>query len=305
VTAPLATVLVRTKDEAAALPRTLELLNAQTLAPRTEIVVVDSGSSDGTVAIARSGGARVVEMPAAEFTYGRSLNMGCAAASGEFVVALSAHAYPRDPEWLARTVDHLHDGRVACVCGYQGDANGEWMDHPIAQDLDHARRYPLWGFSNVNGGWRIERWRERPFREDMPGCEDKEWAWRWLEQGLVVVVDPHLTVDHDHSDEGVRARFDRNRREWLGMAMFLELGPYGLHDVVREWWTDRAARSSRLRALVSPKRLTELAGTYAGRRAGERWARRTGARRVELAPTARLQMVRARWIEGSAEAGLR
>src|SRR5436305_2039583 len=95
-----ASVVIRVKDEAAALAELLERLRAQTAAH--EVVVVDSGSSDGSPDVARRAGARLVELPAADFTFGRALNRGTAAAGGPVVVALSAHAFPRDGAWLER-----------------------------------------------------------------------------------------------------------------------------------------------------------------------------------------------------------
>jgi hypothetical protein len=103
-----------------------------------------------------------------------------------------------------------------------------------------------------------------------------EWAWHWLEQGYVTVVDPALDVEHDHTHEGVRQKFRRQHREWKGMAMFAELPPYDLRDLLREWWTEDGGRRSMLRARLSPRRLAELAGGYLGRRSGRRAAARAG-----------------------------
>ena len=269
---PAASVVVRTKDEAESIGRTLSLLAAQTIAPSSETIVVDSGSSDHTVAIAREAGARIVEIPAATFTYGAALNTGAAAARAELVVALSAHAFPRDEGWLERMVAPFADQRVCCVCGYEGDPEGRRLTGPRVQDAADAARYPHWGYSNVNGCFRTELWRQRPFREDMPGTEDKEWAWYWLRRGYVTIVDPALGVDHDHSDESPRERYARWRREWLGLGMFVELPPYGPRELLREWWTEQAGRRSMLRARLSPRRFGELAGTYTGRRAAAKAA---------------------------------
>jgi rhamnosyltransferase len=267
MTDAVVSVVVRTKDEAASIGRTLELLAGQTVADRGEVIVVDSGSRDETVAIARAAGVRVIEIPAGSFTYGGSLNTGAAAATGGLVVALSAHAFPPDERWLERMVASFDDGRVACACGFEGDPDGRRLTGPRVQDADDALRHPYWGYSNTCGGFRAELWRQRPFREDMPGVEDKEWSWYWLQRGYVCVVDPTLGAHHDHSDEGVRERYDRWHREWLGMGMFVELPPYRLRDLAREWWADQAGRRSMARARLSPRRAAELAGTYMGRRA--------------------------------------
>jgi rhamnosyltransferase len=264
-------VVIRAKDEAASIGRTLELLASQTLAEVTEVIVVDSGSRDATVAIARDAGARIVELPAASFTFGLSLNLGCAEARAPLIVALSAHAFPHDPQWLERMAAVFEDERVACACGYPGGPEGEPLTRPRVQDMADALRYPLWGYSNAAGGFRAELWRERGFREDMPGSEDKEWAWYWLERGYVTMVDPALEVDHDHFRDPPLSLFVRARREAAGHSMFQDLPSYTARRLVREWWTDQGGRKSMLRARLSPRRLAQLTGAYVGHREGARW----------------------------------
>jgi rhamnosyltransferase len=263
---PVVTVVIRTKDEAESIGRNLELVAGQTIGERTQIVVVDSGSRDETVAIVRAAGVEVVEIPAAAFTYGYSLNVGTERAEADLVVALSAHAFPLDERWLERMVATFEDPRVACACGYEGDPEGRPLTSPHVQDEEDARRHPLYGYSNAAGGFRAELWRQRRFREEMPGVEDKEWAWYWMRRGYVSIVDPALMVDHDHTDENVGEKYRRWRREWLGLGYFVELPPYSFREVLREWWTEQAGRRSMTRARLSPNRLAELAGTYVGRR---------------------------------------
>lgn len=55
-----------------------------------ELIVVDSGSRDRTVQIARAQGARVIAIPRRPFSYGAALNLGAANARGTLLVALSA-----------------------------------------------------------------------------------------------------------------------------------------------------------------------------------------------------------------------
>ncbi len=65
-----------------------------------EVILVDSGSTDATVSIAESFGARIVQILPEEFTFGRSLNFGFKPATRELVVIASAHVYPVYPDWL-------------------------------------------------------------------------------------------------------------------------------------------------------------------------------------------------------------
>ena len=270
MTEPLASVVIRTKDEAASIGRLLEILSGQTIGDRLETIVVDSGSDDGTVAIARAAGAQVIEMPAREFTFGRSLNLGCAEARAPIVIALSAHAFPYGDGWAERMLEAFEDERVACACGARADPSGRALDGVFVQDVQAARDVPLYGYSNAAGGFRTELWKRRPFREDMPGTEDKEWAWHWLAEGRLVVFDPELLVDHDHSHDALPSVFERSKREWVGFAMYLEMPRFGLRDLAREWWTELDGHATAGRARLSPWRAARLLGEYAGRRARAR-----------------------------------
>jgi rhamnosyltransferase len=259
----LATVLIRAKDEAASIGRTLDLLAEQDVAESLETVVVDSGSKDATVSIARAAHAHVVEIPEESFTFGRALNRGCEEAGSDIVIALSAHAFPRDQRWARRMIGALADDRVACATGYGVDPNGLPLTGPRVQDADDLRQYPLWGYSNACGAFRRPLWQQRPFREDMPGPEDKEWAAHWVSRGYLAVVDPALSVDHSHHHDGPLLTFQRSRREWEGFAMYLDLRPYPLAQLVRDWWqVDGGDRRANWR------RTAALAGEWRGCRRG-------------------------------------
>lgn len=267
MTEPLATVLIRTKDEADSIGRLLTILAGQTIAGRLEIVLVDSGSSDDTVAIARRAGVdHLIEMPASEFTFGRALNIGSAAASAPIVIALSAHAFPRDEGWAERMVAAFDDPKVACASGSEIGPGYERLAGPYVQDFAAARQEPIVGYSNAAGAYRTDLWRQRAFREEMPGTEDKDWAWYWLERGWNVVLDPFLMVDHDHSHDPIPSVFNRAKREWVGYRMYVELPPYPFRAFVREWWTQLDGHANHARARLSPWRFARLAGKYAGRR---------------------------------------
>lgn len=258
-----ASVVIRARDEAAAIGRTLGLLCAQRA--EHEAIVVDSGSRDRTVAIARERGARVVEIAPESFTYGRALNLGAAQASAPVVVALSAHAFPPDDGWLARMVAAFDDPAVACAYGERRARDGTPLRGAVRQDAAMLERDPLWGYSNSAGGFRADLWRERPFREDMPGTEDREWS-RWaLSRGHVCLLDPALAVEHDHSRDSLRECFRRYEREARGFGMFLDLPPYRARDAVAEWWGDQGWHRSRARARLDPRRMARLAGKWAGR----------------------------------------
>lgn len=263
---PTASVVIRAKDEAASIGRVIELVQQQEVDGPIQVIVVDSGSTDATAEIARRLRTTVVEIPAASFTFGGSLNTGCAEATAPVTVALSAHAFPRDTGWLARMLACFEDPLVACAYGCANAPDGSELCERVVQDAGHARRHRYWGYGNSAGAFRTDLWRERGFRADMPGTEDKEWAWYWMERGRRVVIDPALTVDHDHSKDPVVDIYRRFRREWEGYAMYLDLPPYSLRALLREWWVEQETYRSAARARLSHRRAARLVGEWVGRR---------------------------------------
>jgi glycosyltransferase involved in cell wall biosynthesis len=256
-------VVIRARNEAPALERLLPILAGQSV--EHEVVVVDSGSADGTPDVAARHGAEVRHI--APFTFGGALNLGMEGCEAPVAVALSAHAYPRDGGWLARLSAWFEDPRVACAFGETRGWDAAPLAGPVRQTASLARAHPEWGYSNGAGGFRTELWRERPFREDMPGAEDREWAlWALEAHGAVCVLDPAIAVDHDHLRDGLRTTFERSRREARGYAMYLDLPGYGAREVAREWWTDQGWHRSPARARLDPRRMARLAGKWAGRR---------------------------------------
>lgn len=264
--APAASVVIRAKNEERDLPRTLAALDSQTIAADVETIVVDSGSTDRTVAICREFGIEPIEIPSRDFTYGGALNVGCAEARGGILIALSAHAMPRRTDWLERMIELFDDPRLACACGYANGPDGNPLRGSLVQDAELARAKPYWGYSNAAGAFRAELWRERPFREDLPGTEDKEWARHWLSRGWFALVDPGLAVEHDHSDEGLLLTYRRARREAHGLGMFAPLEYQDARDVARSWWNESDGRPSHLRARLSPRRVAKLLGRWRGHR---------------------------------------
>src|SRR5207244_5719717 len=81
--------------------------------PNFEVIVVDDGSRDGTAAIAREYGFRLISTDNRGLS--RARNTGLEAATGEIVAYIDDDAWP-DPDWLNylavtfRTTDHVGVG---------------------------------------------------------------------------------------------------------------------------------------------------------------------------------------------------
>src|SRR3546814_97063 len=97
----LTSIVIRTLNEARYLGELLDGIEQQeTGSFRVEVVVIDSGSTDGTLEIAERHGCTFTHITRAQFSFGRPLNMGCEVASGEILVLISGHCAPADRHWL-------------------------------------------------------------------------------------------------------------------------------------------------------------------------------------------------------------
>lgn len=265
--APRASAIVRAKDEGPTIERTLSLLRQQTVEP--EIVVVDSGSTDGTVEIARRWCDRLIEIEPSQFSYGRALNIGAGEASAPFHFSISAHCFPERPDWIARCLAHYEDPWVAATGGAEYFPDGRSIEKAFYQDALHARTHPHWGFSNHASSWRKSVWEEFPFDEKLDYAEDREWAIRVTEAGWLIALDPALSIDMSHTwREGFGGLYRRHKRAELAFAEFANSRPYRVHDALVEWWTDipRDGRSAAFHRLLNPYRVTAILGKHSGNR---------------------------------------
>jgi rhamnosyltransferase len=262
-------VIVRTRDSGRSLGRTLERVRAQTVA--AEILVVDSGSRDDTLAIARERADRLIEIPAASFSFGHALNVGAAAARAPVHFALSSHVVPPDEHWIERSLAKYERADVAGTSGAPTmPASAVPLTATHYQTLDDALAAPYWGFSNTASSWRASVWRELPFDEGLCACEDKEWALRAMAAGWTIAVDPQLRVADAHRHaHGLRHLYRRTRREAEAIASFAPLPPATLRGLLDEWWRGAAGASARARGRqrLSPPRLVDLLARFHGCRA--------------------------------------
>jgi GT2 family glycosyltransferase len=211
----LISIVIPVKDGGEDLPRCLGSIARQRLSgdEEVQIVVVDSGSRDDSVEIARAHGALVHEIPSHEFSHGTTRNLGARLSSGEILVFISQDAVPVDDHWLQALIEPLRDDpEVAGVYGRQianDDASPPerfFLDFLYGPSPRRQRAAEVGAlsmdttlFSNANGAIRRALWERFPFVEDIIMSEDQDWSRRALLAGYAVVYEPAAAVRHSHA----------------------------------------------------------------------------------------------------------
>jgi glycosyltransferase involved in cell wall biosynthesis len=106
-------------------------LLAQRAVRAIEVVIVDSGSTDGSHERARAAGARVIEIPPSEFSHSHARNLGARHATGEHLLFMVQDAYPIGELWLygmlRYLIDHRPEGVVAASCAEYSRSDSDAM----------------------------------------------------------------------------------------------------------------------------------------------------------------------------------
>lgn len=212
-------VVIPTKNGGPLFKHAIEALKKQSTWPQIELIVIDSGSTDGTVGIARDSGAKVVEIPPGEFNHGSTRDLGITIASCELVVLMVQDAVADGPDLLEAILRPFHDPDVAGVYARQKpqpDADmltkrnlNNWLTGRMDREdrkmeslewyesLPPMEKYFFCNFDNVCSAIRRSVWQDQKFGVIGFG-EDIDWAERVLKMGHKIVYESAAVVVHSH-----------------------------------------------------------------------------------------------------------
>ncbi len=199
----LKSVIIPALNEAGNLSRNLPQVCSQ-LGATDELIVVDNGSSDETVAVAKKYGADVVHEPVRGRSQAR--NAGIKRSCGEIVVFLDADCYP-DAGWLRGLIAGFENAQVGCVAGEiavsHGDSGlGRYLSQKghLTQEVNfHHSFLPFGGSANI-AFRRFVLEKIGGFDENLFSGHDADLCWRMqLETDLKIIRAPDAIVYHSQT----------------------------------------------------------------------------------------------------------
>ena len=215
-------IIITSKNEERYIGSTLHMVFRQNTDQKYEVTIIDSGSQDSTLDIARKYPVEILEIPEGEFGHGKTRNQGTKIARGRIVVFLNADAVPNDESWLKSLIDNFKsDEKIVGAYSRiypRSDCNplrcweilrdGTYLynkkqvkyidsfDSYLCMNPRNKRRFIT--FQTISCAIRKDFLLEHPFK-DIDFGEDLEWSKRIMEKGFKVVFEPESIVLHSHN----------------------------------------------------------------------------------------------------------
>ena len=210
-------VVIPVKNGEAWLDDCIRAITRQTLFYQTEIIVIDSGSTDKTLEILKNYPVAVYSIPASSYNHGATRNYGAGLCKGEYIVMTVQDAEATDERWLEKLLEGFTGEEVGGVCGQQvvrhdADKNPvEWFrpqTKPTASQyyfatpeefdkLTASDKKKICSWDNVTAMYRAVVLKTIPFRP-VSFAEDTLWAKDALLAGYAIVYNPAARVYHYH-----------------------------------------------------------------------------------------------------------
>jgi len=252
----LISVIIRTLNEAQHLEELLRGIKKQKLANNlaVEVILIDSGSTDDTVKIAKSYNCHIDYIKREDFSFGRSLNQGCELANGAYLVLVSGHCIPQHDDWLEKLCKPLISGVAEYTYGGQlGGKNTRYSEKRIfAKYFPINSKIPQEGFycNNANSALLKSTWKHYRFNEKVTGLEDMELAKRLVNNDGKVAYIAEASVFHLHNEgwKQIKRRFER---EAIALQKIMPQVHIRRRDLVRYiissiWLDFRAAKREKV-----------------------------------------------------------
>lgn len=189
-------VLIRNLNEAKSLKRCIESVKRQVTTADVEIVVLDNESTDESVAIAQSLGCKVFTLPRNQFSYGRSLNVGIAHCTGNYILTISSHVVLITNHFIEDALPFLSNKNVAGIRFINvssqeiiGEGQGVYRVSEDFVKKENLSPVEYWKNLIVCSCSLIQKrcWEMIAFDEKLIANEDKKWSLDILKKGFTIL----------------------------------------------------------------------------------------------------------------------
>lgn len=204
-------ILILTKNEVENVDRCIGTVFEQQTNLRVEVIVVDSGSTDGTLEKLERYPVQLVRIRPSEFHHSRTRNFIAERASGDVLVYLAGDAWPTSPMWLSNLLSCFADPSIGAAYGRHLPKPGCSIERSIAlaefygserivknPNKRHGEGFRFYFFSTVNCAMRRTVWEQFRFPEEQRVFEDLGIARKILLGGWSIVYEPGAAVYHSH-----------------------------------------------------------------------------------------------------------
>lgn len=242
---PEVSVVIPTKNAGENFPALLNSIRRQDVSA-VEIIIIDSGSTDGTVSIAKDKADTVIEIPPEEFHHGKTRNQGGNAAKGDVIVFTVQDAMPVSYSWLPNLIDPIKSRNADVTYGNQiahKDAKPPdkffyqyfYPDQNVTlttKDTKDQKKFYLENIflSDVSSAVSRGVWEQIQFRNSVGMSEDKDFAYRVAVSGYTIQYCSDAKIRHSH-DYSLRELFIRRYKD--GKA-FEDITTNGSDDFLSE-----------------------------------------------------------------------
>jgi glycosyltransferase involved in cell wall biosynthesis len=220
---PSVSVVINTKNSPSFFKEILHKYKNQIGFKKIEIIIVDSGSTDDTLKLAKYYGCKIIEIKPEDFHHGRSRNIGIEAATGKYIVNAVSDATPSTLDLLAKAALKLENNRAGAVSVRQiprmdADIFAAWNIWNHYQSLFKGSLQDAW-VSDVRNFKSLSNWQKRKltilddvfilhkapvikknkYNPDIRFAEDIELSIRYIEQGITIGFLNSECIIHSHN----------------------------------------------------------------------------------------------------------
>ena len=259
-------VVIPVKNPGRIFRQVLEAALSQKTRFKYEIIIIDSGSTDGTVEYCKKFKKQIklIQIKPEEFGHGKTRNLGVSKSKGEYVAFLTHDATPCDDCWLQNLINVMdQDKKTAGAFGrhyayrnaspflkrdlvnlFDSFASQEKVVSIVDRkkyDQDEQLRRRMHFFSDNNSCIRKSVWKKYPY-PDVEYAEDQIWAKTVIEAGYKKAYADKAAVYHSH-DYGVIHSFRRAFDESYALYSlfgyhvvdsFLKVILLNIHNTIRD-----------------------------------------------------------------------